>query len=71
MVFHCPICGKKINKPAKGKKQTAQTTDFFPFCSQRCKLIDLNAWLESEYIIYTPIEKQKKDKPDESENMLK
>lgn len=71
MVFHCPICGKKVLKPSKDKKQTAETTDFFPFCSKRCRLVDLNAWLESEYIIPSPIDEQKKDKPDEPENMLK
>ena len=67
----CPICGEKVEKRAKDKKQTAETTDFFPFCSQRCKLVDLNAWLESDYIVSTPLEEQKKDKPDEPENMLK
>jgi endogenous inhibitor of DNA gyrase (YacG/DUF329 family) len=71
MVSHCPICGKKVDRPAKDKKQTTETAVFFPFCSQRCKLVDLNAWLESEYIIYTPIEEQKRDEPDEPENMLK
>jgi endogenous inhibitor of DNA gyrase (YacG/DUF329 family) len=71
MVFYCPICGKEVDKPAKDKKQTAKTSDFSPFCSQRCKLIDLNAWLESQYIISSPSNEQKKDKPDEPENMLK
>jgi endogenous inhibitor of DNA gyrase (YacG/DUF329 family) len=71
MVSRCPICGKRIAEPAKSEKQSAQTTGFFPFCSQRCKLVDLNAWLESEYIISTPVEEQKIYKPDEPENMLK
>jgi len=22
---------------------------FFPFCSRRCKLVDLGAWLDAEY----------------------
>lgn len=26
-----------------------EETGFFPFCSQRCKLIDLGAWLDAEY----------------------
>jgi len=71
MKKHCPVCGKRAAKPSKDKKQNARISKFFPFCSERCKLIDLNAWFESEYIISTPIEKQKKDKPDEPENMLK
>ncbi len=24
---------------------------FFPFCSERCKLIDLGAWFEADYRI--------------------
>ncbi len=24
---------------------------FFPFCSQRCRLLDLGAWLEGDYRI--------------------
>ena len=24
---------------------------FFPFCSERCKLIDLGAWFDAEYRI--------------------
>jgi endogenous inhibitor of DNA gyrase (YacG/DUF329 family) len=67
----CPICGKKVVKPAEDKKQTAKTADFFPFCSERCKLVDLNAWFESEYVISNPLEEQKNNKPDEPENMLK
>jgi endogenous inhibitor of DNA gyrase (YacG/DUF329 family) len=26
-----------------------------PFCSQRCKLIDLGNWLEERYVISTPL----------------
>ncbi|MBN1787907.1 MAG: DNA gyrase inhibitor YacG [Sedimentisphaerales bacterium] len=61
MGFNCPICGKNVEKRAKDEA-------FFPFCSQRCKLVDLNAWLESEYIISNPIEE---DEDNEPENMLK
>ena len=35
----CPIC-KKIS-----------TTDYFPFCSQGCKELDLNRWLSGSYSI--------------------
>ncbi len=27
----------------------------FPFCSERCKLIDLGAWLDEEYRIEEPV----------------
>jgi len=71
MKRRCPICGKRVGKPSKDKKQNAQISNFFPFCSERCKLVDLNAWLESEYIISNPLDEQKKDKLDKPENMLK
>jgi endogenous inhibitor of DNA gyrase (YacG/DUF329 family) len=71
MVFNCPICGKKVEKRAKDKSSSDKTADFFPFCSQRCKLVDLNAWLESQYIISSPVEEHKDGNPDGSENMLK
>jgi hypothetical protein len=35
----CPICGK----PA--------TTAAHPFCSQRCRDVDLNRWLSGSYVI--------------------
>ena len=27
-----------------------------PFCSERCKLIDLGKWASEEYVISTPLE---------------
>ena len=41
----CPICKKietKIGDPD------------FPFCSERCRLIDLGAWASEEYVIPGP-----------------
>jgi endogenous inhibitor of DNA gyrase (YacG/DUF329 family) len=71
MKKHCPICGKEVSNPSKDKERAVKIIKFFPFCSQRCKLVDLNVWLSSEYIISTPLQKGKKDKPEKSENMLK
>jgi hypothetical protein len=36
----CLQCGKKISNK-----------DFQPFCSERCKMIDLGKWLDGEYKI--------------------
>jgi endogenous inhibitor of DNA gyrase (YacG/DUF329 family) len=43
----CPICKKPVSDdpPADGAK------NYFPFCSERCKLIDLGRWLEGRYQI--------------------
>ncbi|MBC7338049.1 MAG: DNA gyrase inhibitor YacG, partial [Clostridia bacterium] len=38
--LRCPICGKQFDP---------ETTDAMPFCSRRCKLIDLRRWLDEEY----------------------
>jgi len=32
-------------------KEATKQAPFFPFCSERCKLIDLGAWLDVEYRI--------------------
>jgi endogenous inhibitor of DNA gyrase (YacG/DUF329 family) len=42
--IRCPICRKEV-----------QLTDpFMPFCSDRCRLIDLGKWASEEYRISTP-----------------
>jgi endogenous inhibitor of DNA gyrase (YacG/DUF329 family) len=41
----CPICKKSIPAPAAG----ADLQPCFPFCSDRCKLIDLGRWLDGKY----------------------
>ena len=42
----CPIC----------KKQTSEQMPTFPFCSKRCRTIDLGQWLNEGYVISRPIE---------------
>ncbi|AMP07187.1 DNA gyrase inhibitor YacG [Collimonas pratensis] len=39
----CPTCGTKVEWIAANK--------FRPFCSERCKQIDLGAWAEEKYTI--------------------
>ena len=41
----CPICGKRVFPDAPGAVP--------PFCSQRCKNIDVKRWLGEEYAIET------------------
>jgi hypothetical protein len=47
----CPICRKKISWEAN---------PFRPFCSERCKLMDLGNWLSERYRIPTPAETREK-----------
>jgi endogenous inhibitor of DNA gyrase (YacG/DUF329 family) len=39
----CPTCGKKV--------EWSENSPFRPFCSDRCKKIDLGAWAEEKYVI--------------------
>ena len=48
MEYRCPVCRKSLKTP--GDKPVEQMP-FFPFCCERCKLIDLGAWLDAEYRI--------------------
>lgn len=42
--FPCPRCGEA---------STWEGNEFRPFCSERCKLIDLGAWASDEYKLPT------------------
>jgi endogenous inhibitor of DNA gyrase (YacG/DUF329 family) len=39
----CPTCGRVI--------EWSERSDFRPFCSERCRLIDLGAWLSEQRAI--------------------
>lgn len=41
----CPICKKPVTPQREGEKS------YSPFCSERCKLIDLGRWLDGKYQI--------------------
>jgi uncharacterized protein len=45
MKYKCPICKKEFDALARHPEKNK----YFPFCSERCKLIDLGAWLDAEY----------------------
>ena len=41
----CPICRKKVQRDG----------EFMPFCSDRCRLIDLGKWASGQYVISSPV----------------
>lgn len=43
--LRCPTC----------KKLVAETSPDVPFCSDRCRVIDLGKWASGEYRITSPI----------------
>lgn len=58
MKHKCPICHKTI-KPAS--QEINKDQNFYPFCSERCKLIDLGAWLDADYKILSPQKSKESD----------
>jgi uncharacterized protein len=57
MNFHCPICGKPTDS-----KSSAD----FPFCSERCRLIDLGNWSAEKYKISEPVFDESEESSDEN-----
>ena len=45
--MQCPTCKKIVPEPAANQ----EVSPHFPFCSDRCKLIDLGRWLDGKYQI--------------------
>ena len=60
MVHRCPICNKIFKASTR---QESEKAVFFPFCSNRCKLIDLGDWLDARYKV---IADPQSDEPTES-----
>jgi hypothetical protein len=60
--LRCPICKKAV------KSADAD----FPFCSERCRLLDLGKWASGAYVISSPVtdaeEAIREDSPDEDES---
>jgi endogenous inhibitor of DNA gyrase (YacG/DUF329 family) len=54
----CPICKKVIKLEGRDEKGSQK---FLPFCSERCKLIDLGAWLDADYRILSHQNSQETD----------
>jgi endogenous inhibitor of DNA gyrase (YacG/DUF329 family) len=44
----CPICGREVR----------MDDPEMPFCSERCRLIDLGNWASEKYVIPSPIESE-------------
>ena len=43
MIVKCPTCGKSV--------EWSDKFPYRPFCSDRCKLIDLGEWASDSYVI--------------------
>lgn len=47
----CPICKKDVDCQRKE----------LPFCSERCRLLDLGNWASQRYVISTPMSLDEED----------
>jgi len=52
--LRCPTC----------RQMVLRTDAEFPFCSERCRLIDLGKWASGAYVVSTPV-----FDPDENEDV--
>ncbi|MGE5194191.1 MAG: DNA gyrase inhibitor YacG [Deltaproteobacteria bacterium] len=59
--IECPICHKPVPVPA------GQIPNWFPFCSERCRQVDLLRWSKGKYAIVEPL---KPEHLDEDENQV-
>jgi uncharacterized protein len=51
----CPTCGKPVER---------KDNPFRPFCSERCKMVDLGRWVNEEYRVPgKPIPSERADNP--------
>ena len=57
MLIDCPICHKPVNL----------TDPEAPFCSERCRLIDLGNWASGKYVISTPAHQPMAGEEDDGE----
>jgi hypothetical protein len=48
--FDCPTCGDTVTYVPGNRGE------WFPFCSERCKLVDLGKWFEEEHRIEEPLD---------------
>ena len=42
-IVKCPTCGKRV--------EWNEASKYRPFCSERCKTIDLGAWASDRYVV--------------------
>jgi endogenous inhibitor of DNA gyrase (YacG/DUF329 family) len=52
----CPQCGRNVDWTPENR--------YRPFCTERCKLIDLGAWASEKYRVPIVDDKDEPDSPD-------
>jgi len=49
----CPTCGAAVSADS----------DAFPFCSTRCRMVDLGRWLDGRYVVSREVSEEDLDDP--------
>jgi endogenous inhibitor of DNA gyrase (YacG/DUF329 family) len=57
-MIRCPIC----------KKEAVPGSADFPFCSERCRTVDLGNWASEKYVISNPAQPQDLPNPPDEED---
>lgn len=57
-MFRCPICHKPV----------LETSKQFPFCGERCRLLDLGKWLNEDYKVSRPLKPETDAEADQIED---
>ncbi len=58
VTIRCPICDKEV----------AFEDPYMPFCSDRCRIIDLGNWASEKYVISTPTQQNELEDVEESDH---
>lgn len=59
----CPTCGTRF------EVATLDDLPSFPFCSERCRLVDLGRWIDGDYVIPGPPAPDGNAPPDEDDDL--
>ncbi len=60
----CPVCNGELPPDA------GSNSGLFPFCSKRCRQIDLLRWCDGRYAIVEPLDPQFVDPDTQTDNSL-
>jgi endogenous inhibitor of DNA gyrase (YacG/DUF329 family) len=58
----CPICGKTF------EIEKLDALPSFPFCSDRCRMVDLGRWIDGAYAIPGPAQSEPTAVPEAEED---
>lgn len=53
-VYHCGVCSRAVS-------YVGGLPALYPFCSERCRMVDLGKWLREEYTIERELDPEEVD----------